>query len=107
MVFKPRTKESKKSKTESEVGLTSDKGRPKKQGRVRSRINFGKEKAEKARLSQKPNQLRTREGGKSKTESEAESTSDKGKQKKQDRVRSRINFGQGKAEKARLSPKSD
>ncbi|MGJ7910239.1 hypothetical protein [Neobacillus sp. LXY-1] len=85
----------------SEAEPTSDKEEPKKQERVRSYVNFGQGKAKRARQCLKPSGLQTRRSQRSKSESEAEPTSDKEEPRKQERVRSYVNFGQGKAKRAR------
>ena len=87
-------------------GVASDMAGLKKQGRVRSRVNFGQGWTKKARSCPKSGELRTWQDQKSKVVSEVVRTSDTAELKKQGRVRSRANFGQGRAKKARSCPKS-
>jgi len=84
---------------------TSDKEGPKKQGCVRSRVNFGQGRPQKTRWCPKSCQLRTREVQQSKMVSEVVLTSDKGGPTKQDCVRSHVNFGQERPQKTRWCPK--
>ncbi|MBM7652418.1 hypothetical protein JOC76_001876, partial [Neobacillus cucumis] len=74
-----RTRQNQKSEVVSENEPTSDKAKPKEQGRVRRRTNFGQGEIKRARLCPKTNQLRTRQNQKSEVVSENEPTSDKAK----------------------------